>query len=374
MALQTLFRIPCARQLHTLLIGVSCCALVACTSAPVLPILPVIQDAEPHNRFVFGPYKHLNMAVNAHSPAAKTQALGTPQALATTPRTLLMPGATALTLAFASGECGQEQWGGLPAQAVADANVAAFNRAALPYIISTGGEGNVFTCGSDAGMERFVARYESPMLLGFDFDIEAGQTPEMINSLMQRIKVAQLRRPHLRLSFTVATHAGSDGRQAGLNPQGQQVLAAIRAVQLENYFINLMVMNYGPAEPAFCVVRDGRCDMVASAAQAVHNLHNRYAVPKAQIELTAMLGVNDVVDNVFTPADASALARMVRQEQLGGLHFWSLDRDAPCPGNATAVSPTCSSLNAHSALAFSRAFLEGLRYAWACPRTPTYKP
>jgi len=199
------------------------------------------------------------------------------------------------------------------------------------------------------------------MLLGFDFDIEAGQTPEMINSLLQRIKVAQLRRPHLRLSFTVATHAASDGAQASLNPQGQQVLAAIRAVQLENYFINLMVMNYGPAKAANCVVREGRCDMAASAGQAVRNLHSRYGIPMGQIEITAMLGINDVVENVFTPADATALARLARQEKLGGLHFWSLDRDTPCAGGATAVAPTCSSLNAHTTLAFSRAFAEGLR-------------
>ena len=356
MALPFLCRIPRARLLRSLAITAQCCALLACASAPPPLMVPALQ-----NRFVYGPYKHLNMAVSPQNPVATTQVLGTPQALATTPRAVLMPGATALSLAFASGECGQEKWGDLSAQAVADANIAALNRAGLPYIISTGGEGNIFTCSSDTAMEQFVARYESPMLLGFDFDIEAGQTPEMVRSLMQRIEVAQLRRPHLRISFTVATHASSDTGQASLNAQGQQVLAAIREVKLSHYFINLMVMNYGPAKPANCVVLEGRCDMAASAAQAVRNLHSRYGIPKEQIEITAMLGINDVVENVFTPADATALARLVRQEQLGGLHFWSLDRDGPCAGGATAVSPTCSSLNEHRALAFSKAFAEGLR-------------
>lgn len=355
MATPSPLRFP-SRLLHTVAISALCCAVLACASAPQ----PLVAQAT-NNRFVYGPYKHLNMAVDAQNPVATTQVLGTAQVLANTPRSALMPGATALSLAFASGECGQEKWGDLPAQSVADANITAFKRAGLPYIISTGGEGNVFTCGTDAAMEQFVARYETPMLLGFDFDIEAGQTPDMIRNLLQRIKVAQLRRPHLRMSFTVATHAASDAGQASLNAQGQQVLAAIREVQLDGYFINLMVMNYGPAKPANCVVREGRCDMTASAAQAVHNLHSRYGIPKAQIEVTAMLGINDVVENVFTPADATALARWVRQEQLGGLHFWSLDRDGPCAGGATAVSPTCSSLNAHNPLAFSRAFAEGLR-------------
>lgn len=357
MAIDTFSCLP-ARLLPTAVAGTLCCLLLACTS----PTPPLAAQANPtQSRFVYGPYKHLNLAVNPQHPIATTQILGTSQALADAPRAVLLPGATALTLAFASGECGQEQWGGLPAADVASANVAALNRAGLPYIISTGGEGNVFTCGSDAGMEQFVARYESRLLLGFDFDIEAGQTPEMVNSLLLRIKSAQLRRPHLRLSFTVATHAASDAGHASLNAQGQQVLAAIRAVKLENYLINLMVMNYGPAKPANCVVHEGRCDMAASATQAVRNLHSRYGIPMEHIEITAMLGVNDVVENVFTPADATDLARLARQEKLGGLHFWSLDRDTPCAGGATAVAPTCSSLNTHSTLAFSKAFAEGLR-------------
>lgn len=346
-----------ARTLRAAAIIPLCGLLLACASATPPT---TAQSSAMQSRLVYGPYKHLNMAVNPQHPVATSQVTGTPQALTTAPRAVLLPGVTALSLAFASGECGQEKWGDLPAQAVADANVAAFNRAGLPYIISTGGEGNVFTCGSDAGMEQFVARYESPMLLGFDFDIEAGQTPEMVNSLLLRIKAAQLRRPHLRLSFTVATHAASDTGQASLNAQGQQVLAAIRAVQLENYFINLMVMNFGPATPANCVVRADRCDMAASAEQAVRNLHSRYGIPLGQIEITAMVGINDVVENVFTPADATALARLVRSQKLGGLHFWSLDRDTPCAVGSPAVSPTCSGLNGHSRLAFSRAFAEGL--------------
>lgn len=314
-----------------------------------------------HSRFVFGPYKHLNMAVDPHAPAATTRVTGVPLSLLETPASTLMPGANALTLAFASGECGQEHWGGLPAQAVAAANVAALSKAGINYIISTGGEGNMFTCDSDTGMEQFITRYETPHLLGFDFDIESNQTPEMAHALIKRIKVAQIRRPHLRISFTVATFAASDTGQASLNAQGQVVLSAIREQQLAHYFINLMVMNYGPASPAGCVVRKGRCDMAASGAQAARNLNTRYGVPMARIELTAMLGVNDVVDNVFTVDDARELAQFVRNARLGGLHFWSLDRDSPCADGATAVSPTCSSLNTQLPLAFSHAFAEALR-------------
>src|SRR5881397_1899949 len=100
-------------------------------------------------------------------------------------------GVKTLTWAFAVGECGAETWNGIDAQKVADANVAAFARAGIGYILATGGEGGVFTCGSDAGMAAFIARYASPQLIGIDFDIEARQTPEQIDALLQRAVAAR---------------------------------------------------------------------------------------------------------------------------------------------------------------------------------------
>ena len=59
-----------------------------------------------------------------------------------------------------------------------------FDRAGVGYIVSTGGQGGVFTCATDEGMERFIARYASAHLLGIDFDQCLGQplarvVPEM---------------------------------------------------------------------------------------------------------------------------------------------------------------------------------------------------
>jgi hypothetical protein len=93
--------------------------------------------------------------------------------------------------------------------------------------------------------------------------------------------------------------------------------------------------------------------MGASAEQAALNFHRRWRVPFPRIALTPMIGVNDVVSNVFTLDDATRVARFVRERGLGGLHWWSLDRDRPCPGGP--VSPECSSLDPPP-LAYTRAF------------------
>lgn len=51
--------------------------------------------------------------------------------------------------------------------------------------------------------------------------------------------------------------------------------------------------------------------------------------------------VNDVAANVFSLTDAKNLNIWVKQVGLGGLHYWSLDRDNSC--NSSWASATCSS-------------------------------
>ena len=304
--------------------------------------------AGPAPRAVYSPYKHLAI----HNDPASNVITVAPEGKRVP---YLEHSKQTLTWAFASGECGQENWGGQSAQAVADANVAAFAAAGVDYIISTGGQGNVFTCGSDEGMERFIKRYESAQLIGIDFDIEAGQTREQVDSLVQRIAAAQARRPQLRMSFTVATHAASDGSRRSLNGMAETVLDAVRRNGLKDYTLNIMVMDYGPAAKDVCVVRKGRCDMGASALQAARNVHEKYKVPYRQIELTAMIGVNDVVENVFTMADMDTMARGARKLKLAGLHFWSVDRDTPCRAEVKGADAACSGMAAVAPGAYARA-------------------
>jgi hypothetical protein len=310
--------------------------------------------------FVHGPYKHAPLGFERDTHRMMTTAGGRPAPLAQA-----LPPGTTVSWAFATGACGDEGWGeGIATERFAQANVAAFVEHQLGYIVSTGGQGQQFTCNSDAGMERFIARYQSPQLVGFDFDIEAGQTDADIDALVQRVKGAQRRHPSLRFSFTLPTFAAVDGSGRSLNRIGQRVLRAIRRHGLKDVVFNLMVMNYGDARASRCVPKrtaeGARCDMGRSGLQAALNLQRQHGVPLNRIALTAMLGVNDVVHNVFTLDDAARLARDARQHGLAGVHYWSLDRDAPCHQPQTGASPTCSGL-ALEPLAFTRALVQALR-------------
>lgn len=314
--------------------------------------------------FFIGPYKHAPLALEPASALMRSEVDGRLR-----PLPELVSADEVLHWAFANGECGEERWGdGIDTERFAQANVQAFVQAGRRYVVSTGGEGGHFTCTSDAGFERFIARYASPLLAGIDLDIEARQSDADIDALVRRVKAALPRHRDLRFSFTLPTHAGSDAAAQGLNRLGERVLRAMKRHGLQRapqVAINLMVMNYGDANARHCVVKmeggEPRCDMGASAAQAARNLHTRHGWPLARIAVIAMPGVNDVRLNVTTLDDARRMAAEARALGLAGVMHWSLDRDRPCPNPPPeGASPLCSGM-AQSPLDFGQAFREGAK-------------
>jgi len=109
-----------------------------------------------------------------------------------------------------------------------------------------------------------------------------------------------------------------------------------------------------------CVVSGGVCNMGQSAIQAVKNLQHTYGIPFSKIELTPMIGLNDVSSETTSVSDVDTITAYAATNKLAGVHFWSLDRDTPCPGGAQSfASPTCSSINS-STLQFTKRFLSDL--------------
>jgi hypothetical protein len=269
---------------------------------------------------------------------------------------------TTLTWAFAAGNCGSEAWDGIDGATFAAANVPAFVNAGKYYIVSTGGWAQQFKCTSDPDFLTFIKRYYSSSMLGVDFDIEGGSTPdwtqEDVNNLVQRIINAQQTYPNLRFSFTLGTTGGT---AVGLDNYGQMVLQAISTYGMKNYLINLMVMDYGPnATPDICVVSNGGCEMGASAVQAAVSLHTAYNIPYNQIELTPMIGQNDSVPDIFLVSDIATVSSFVVQNGLAGLHFWSFDRDVDCAFDSAGPSANCNGVGNAGALGFTNGFSSAL--------------
>jgi len=306
------------------------------------------------NGALFSPYKDVTINFNWNSNVLSTDVTGT-----LSPFLSVAPdGLKVLTWAFATGECGSENWGGIQPSSLVSANVNSFVAANIGYIISTGGEDGSFTCSSVDSMKSFIDTYSSSSLVGIDFDIENSLSSQQLSDLMDSIVGVQQYYPNLRYSFTLATLAASDGSQACLNSLGASVVAAIKASGMQNYLINLMTMDFGGPSKYVCVVgNDGLCDMGLSAIQAAQNLNATFQIPFDQIEITPMIGMNDVSSEVTSLSDVDEMTSWGNQNGISGFHFWSFDRDTPC--SLTYASATCSSTS-NPVFAYDLEFIQDL--------------
>jgi chitinase len=309
---------------------------------------------------LFSPYKDvtINMNWNTYQMQSAVEGSDLPVVGPGSLVSQYIPDLPAITLAFATGECGSETWGGVSGADWAAENIPQLQAAGLDYVVSTGGADGSFTCDSTADMESFIATYASPHLVGIDFDIENGQSESQIQSLVDAAAGAQSEYPNLQFSFTLATLAASDGSYAGVNSLGNEVVEAVLGSGLSNYVINLMTMDYGSASSSVCVVVSGSCEMAQSAIQAVENLEYTYGIPASKIAVTPMIGMNNTTSETFTIADVDTLTAYAVDNGLAGLHFWSLDRDTPCSDDY--ASPTCNSLSGTTPLQYTDEFLSDL--------------
>ena len=312
-----------------------------------------VTPVTPAPGFIFSAYKDLSINANWNTLVISTSVTGTQ-----VPLLQAMGDLPTVSWSFASGECGNETWGGITGAQVAS-NVPAWVAAKKRYILSTGGAAGAFTCATDAGFFAFLDRYNSEYMVGVDFDIEAGQTKEVIDALVARAKAAKAQPKYSRLmfSFTIATLGGNTPQSLG--EAGIATLKAIRDGGLTDYVINLMVMNYGSAAATNCVLTPlGECDMGLSAVQAAANLNAAYAIPFEKIALTPMIGGNNTVGETFTLDDVGVVLAYAADKKLAAVHYWSFDRDVDCL--QTQASPICNNWGKAGTLGFLNKFLSGL--------------
>src|SRR5579862_4919856 len=240
-------------------------------SSPTPTPTPTSTGTGSASGLLFSPYKDVTINMNWNTDQMQSAVEGTaiPVVGSGSLVSTYVPKLPAITLAFATGACGSETWGGVSGASWAAENVPQLSAAHLNYVVSTGGEAGTFTCASTSGMDSFIARYASSNLVGIDFDIEGGQSQSDIQNLVNASVGAQSTYPNLQFSFTIATLAASDGSYGGVNSLGAEVVSAVKASSLKNYVINLMTMDFGSASAGVCVVVSGACEMGQSSIQAV---------------------------------------------------------------------------------------------------------
>lgn len=179
-----------------------------------------------------------------------------------------------------------------------------------------------------SALKQISTRYHAKTL---DFDIENGTTD--VPKLMAALAQYQKQNPATKLSFTLPV------LPEGLTAEGKSVVTKAHDAGLK-FNVNIMAMDYGPAYAN---------DMGEYAIQAATALHGtlKSLYPTAsdaslwkRIEVTPMIGINDVNLEHFTLENAQRLKQWAEEVGLGGLSIWSIARDKPCDNKW--ASPICS--------------------------------
>jgi hypothetical protein len=184
-----------------------------------------------------------------------------------------------------------------------------------------------------------------------DFDIEGAALPDTAANSRRSQAIAQLQKSHpgLNVSFTLPV------MPEGLTQPGVDLVADAKKNGVRVDAVNIMAMDYGPAYSG---------DMgeyaiqaaTATQAQIKGVLGLSDAAAWQTVAVTPMIGVNDVVTEIFKVDDATQLVKFAESKNLGWLSMWSSTRDKQCAGGGKpAADATCSSI-LQEPLAFTKAF------------------
>jgi hypothetical protein len=199
-----------------------------------------------------------------------------------------------------------------------------------------------------AAYEKVVSAYK---LTKVDFDVEGGALPDKAANTRRAQAIAELQADHpdLDVSFTLPV------MPEGLTQPGVDLLADAKKNGVQIDTVNIMAMDYGPA---YSDDMGTYAEQAATATQAqvksVLGLSDSAAWKT--VAVTPMIGVNDVVTEIFKVDDATQLVNFAKSKGLGWLSMWSATRDKQCAGGEKpAADATCSSI-LQEKFAFSKAF------------------
>ncbi|WP_103543441.1 cellulose binding domain-containing protein [Streptomyces sp. SM1] len=208
------------------------------------------------------------------------------------------------------------------------------------------------TCGSvDALTAAYTKVVDTYELTKVDFDVEGGALPNAAANTRRAEAIARLQQAHpdLDVSFTLPV------MPEGLTQDGVSLLADARKNGVRIDAVNIMAMDYGPA---YSDDMGTYAEQAATATQAqikgVLGLSDSEAWKT--VAVTPMIGVNDVVTEIFKVEDATQLVKFAESKGIGWLSMWSGTRDQQCPGGTKpSADATCSSI-LQGKFDFSKAF------------------
>lgn len=231
-------------------------------------------------------------------------------------------------------------------------------------MLSFGGAINVpvaATCDNVDSLAKLYAEIiDTYNIYELDFDVEGIWVADSVSIERRSKALAQLQqgRPAVKIWLTLPV------TPSGLNPAAEGVIASALEAEVVLDGINVMTMNYGSANaPDPELLGFYAIQAMDALHDQVHTLYANAGIAKSDEEIwhmlgaTPMIGVNDVIAEVFSLDHGREVLAFAQEKQLGRLSMWSINRDFACPNGPepSIVRPNCSSI-AQNAYAFTTVF------------------
>ncbi|WP_344118846.1 chitinase [Kocuria aegyptia] len=246
--------------------------------------------------------------------------------------------------------------------------IAVLREAGGDVVVSFGGAAGNELATACTDPDRVLAAYRTVLdrydvrVVDFDIeldDLEDQEANERRAEVLLRLQEERKEPLEIWATLPVAPH--------GLDQDSVDVVALMLAAEVDLAGVNLMTMNYSESKPA------GQ-SMAAASMEAARSAHGQLTALWGaagqdlsaeevwhRIGLTPMIGVNDVPGEVVELDAAAELGEFARDQGVGRLSYWSLNRDRPCTaedGDPAEANDFCSGLE-EEAGEFTRVLGEG---------------
>ncbi len=235
-------------------------------------------------------------------------------------------------------------------------------------MISFGGQANdelAVTCTDTralgAAYRSVVDRYDVSVI---DLDIEGSAITDQAATVRRAEALAALQRERAAEGSSLDVWLTLPVAPTGLTSEAVDLVRATMAGGLDLTGVNVMTMNYGASRPTTQSMALATEQALRGTAEQLRSLYAEQgtnlteAQAWSRVGATPMIGQNDVEGEVFTLADARELIAFARDNGLGRVSLWSLNRDTGCSASFADVavhSNTCSGVDQES-LAFVDVF------------------
>lgn len=244
------------------------------------------------------------------------------------------------TLAFITSQGSEPAWGGvIPISQRFFSDVIIELRAlGGDVIISFGGANGVELAQSNTDVNVLAQKYQQVIdmyqLTHIDFDIEGASVNEKISidRRSKAMKILQDNNPNIKIALCLPV------LPTGLTNDGLYVVQSALKEGVKVDMVNGMAMDFGDsAWPP-----SGK--MSAAAISVINNMKQQ--CPTLRLGVTPMIGINDVVSEIFTLEDASILLEFCKSNPVVKMiSMWSTTRDNMSEGILKYASPKSSGIS-----------------------------